>query len=57
MLKNPKTTIAGYGTLLSAIVYVGYQLYSGQSISMQDFLAIAAAAGGVGLIGANDGGH
>lgn len=55
--KNPKTTFTGYGAVVMAIAYVGYRIYEGQAVSVEDFMAIGTALAGVGLINSRDGSH
>jgi hypothetical protein len=59
LVKNPKTTIAGYITLTIAVLtVVSHVLTAGiGGLGAGDIAAIMAALAGVGLIAASDGGH
>lgn len=56
-MKNPKTTIAGYLILAASLATVAAHLLSGAGFGASDIGAVVTAVGGLGLVGASDGGH
>ncbi len=57
-MNNPKTTLAGYGTIGVALVLLAARFLSGAPITLQDVLtALGLGSVGAGLIGSKDGGH
>jgi hypothetical protein len=56
-MKNPKTTIAGYLLLLASVATVAAHLLGGSGLGQADIAAVIGAIGGLGLVGASDGGH
>lgn len=57
MLKNPKTTIAGYLLLAASIIYGVAKFLQTGSVDGETVKAIMGALGGTGLIASADGGH
>lgn len=55
-MNNPKTTIAGYLTLVAAVTVLVSHLLTGGLVT-GDITAVMGAAAGVGLIMGRDGGH
>ena len=56
-MRNPKTTMAGYAVLLSAILSMVAKLLKGLPLGVEDFTMLSVALAGVGLIAGADGGH
>ena len=58
-MSNPKTTIAGYLTLVIAVLtVVSHVLVSGVgALGQADLTAVMVALAGIGFIAAADGGH
>lgn len=56
-MQNPKTTIAGYGVILIAAIWLIGRIYQGTPASMEDLIAICGLISGAGLVLAKDGGH
>lgn len=54
---NPKTTIPGYFLVAAGVLTLIANFLHGTPIGINDVMALVSAAGGVGLIGASDGGH
>ena len=55
-MENAKTTILGYAALLGAVLDFGSALLGGGDLNLT-WAQVGAAAAGVGLITAKDGGH